>query len=117
HLEAPLDHALVDGTTVKSLRWPQTAIVKGDSRSYSIAAASILAKVHRDRMMLAFHDRWPAYGFDIHKGYPTPQHLDALKRHGPCEIHRLSFGPVKQFTLTITSLEQLDFSQSPTGGF
>lgn len=89
-------HALVDGTRVKTLRFPQTPIVKGDSRSYSIAAASVLAKVTRDRAMEAFHARWPAYGFAEHKGYGTPQHLAAIAAHGPCPIHRRSFAPIRQ---------------------
>jgi ribonuclease HII len=88
------DHVLVDGTRVKSITLPQTAIVKGDFKSYSIAAASVLAKVTRDRLMVEYGQRWPAYGFAIHKGYPTPQHLAALTAHGPCEIHRRSFSPV-----------------------
>ena len=89
-------HALVDGTRVKTLRFPQTPIVKGDARSYSIAAASVLAKVTRDRLMEEHHERWPAYGFAEHKGYGTPQHLAALAEHGPCPIHRHSFAPLTQ---------------------
>jgi ribonuclease HII len=88
-------HALVDGRPVKSLRIPQTAIVKGDARSFSIAAASILAKVTRDRLMLEYHARYPEYGFDAHKGYGTAQHLAALEKFGPCPIHRKSFAPLK----------------------
>lgn len=88
-------HALVDGRPVTTLRWEQTAIVKGDSKSYSIAAASILAKVTRDREMLEWDRRHPEYGFAIHKGYGTPQHLAAIRQHGPCPIHRLSFAPLK----------------------
>lgn len=87
-------HVLVDGNHVKSIPFPQTAIVKGDSLSYSIAAASVLAKVTRDRMMIEFDRQWPAYGFAEHKGYPTPAHLANLRTHGPCEIHRRSFAPV-----------------------
>ena len=89
-------HALVDGLRVKTLRFPQTSIVKGDARSYSIAAASVLAKVTRDRLMEEFHEIWPAYGFDEHKGYGTPRHLAALAEHGPCPIHRRSFAPIRQ---------------------
>jgi ribonuclease HII len=88
-------HVLIDGTRVKSLRFPQTPIVKGDARSYSIAAASVLAKVTRDRLMLAFDRQWPSYGFAVHKGYGTPQHLAALAAFGPCPIHRRSFAPLK----------------------
>jgi ribonuclease HII len=89
-------HALVDGLPVKSLVCPQTAIVSGDSLSYSIAAASVLAKVTRDRMMTEFHQLYPNYGFAEHKGYGTPDHLAALRRHGPCPIHRLTFCPVRE---------------------
>jgi ribonuclease HII len=89
-------HALVDGRPVKTMRVPQTAIIKGDARSYSIAAASVLAKVTRDRLMLEFDRQWPAYGFAGHKGYGTARHLAAIAAHGPCPIHRRSFAPMKQ---------------------
>jgi len=69
----------------------QRPIVKGDARSTNIAAASILAKVTRDRRMLEEHQRWPVYGFDRHKGYPTATHMEAIRTHGPCPIHRRSF--------------------------
>jgi len=88
-------HALVDGRPVKTLRVPQTAIIKGDARSYSIAAASVLAKVTRDRRMQALHAQFPAYGFDQHKGYGTAQHLAAIAQHGACPVHRKSFAPLK----------------------
>ena len=88
-------HALVDGRPVKTMRVQQTAIVKGDARSYSIAAASVLAKVTRDRLMLEFDRQWPKYGFAEHKGYGTAQHLAAISAHGPCPIHRKSFAPLK----------------------
>jgi ribonuclease HII len=93
-------HVLVDGLRVKSLRFPQTPLVKGDSKSYSIAAASILAKVTRDRLMVRYDEEFPGYGFAIHKGYPTSAHLDALKRLGPTPIHRRSFAPLKAAQLT-----------------
>lgn len=88
-------HALVDGRPVKTMRVPQTALVKGDARSYSIAAASVLAKVIRDRLMLEYDRQWPEYGFAGHKGYGTAQHLAAIAQHGPCPIHRRSFAPLK----------------------
>ena len=88
-------HALVDGRPVKTLRVPQTAIVKGDARSFSIAAASVLAKVTRDQLMLKYHDQFPEYGFDAHKGYGTAQHLAAIEKFGACPIHRKSFAPLK----------------------
>jgi ribonuclease HII len=88
-------HALVDGRPVKTLRVPQTAIVKGDARSYSIAAASVLAKVTRDRLMREFHRQFPEYDFAKHKGYGTAKHLAAIAKHGACAIHRLTFAPLK----------------------
>jgi ribonuclease HII len=90
------EHVLVDGHPVPTLRLPQTPLIKGDARSYSIAAASVLAKVTRDQLMTEYDRRWPAYGFAEHKGYATPQHLAALAAHGPCPIHRRSFSPVQQ---------------------
>jgi len=88
-------HALVDGHPVKTMRVPQTAIVKGDARSYSIAAASVLAKVTRDQLMLEFDRQFPNYGFAGHKGYGTAKHLAAIATHGACPIHRKSFAPLK----------------------
>ncbi len=88
-------HALVDGLAVPALGWPQTALVKGDARSYSIAAASVLAKVTRDRIMVEFDREFPDYGFAEHKGYGTPQHLAAIGKFGPCPIHRRSFAPIR----------------------
>ena len=89
-------HVLVDGLAVKSMRLPQTPLVKGDSRSYSIAAASVLAKVTRDRILVEAEARWPGYGFARHKGYPTAEHLAAIEKLGPCPIHRRSFAPLRQ---------------------
>jgi ribonuclease HII len=97
-LQPPPDHVLVDGLRVASIGLPQTPLVKGDSRSYSIAAASVLAKVTRDRLMIELDGRYPAYGFAEHKGYATPRHLAALALHGPCPIHRRSFAPLKAVT-------------------
>lgn len=94
-LQPSPEHVLVDGLRVKSIRLPQTPIVKGDALSFSIAAASVLAKVTRDRLMEAYDRRWPEYGFAGHKGYGTARHLEAIARHGPCEIHRRSFAPLK----------------------
>jgi ribonuclease HII len=94
-LQPAPEHALVDGRPVTTMRVPQTAIVKGDARSYSIAAASVLAKVTRDRLMLEFDRQWPVYGFAEHKGYGTAEHLAAIAAHGPCPIHRRSFAPLK----------------------
>ncbi len=88
-------HVLVDGNRLPVLRVPATAIVKGDAKVAAISAASILAKVHRDRQCAALHDSWPQYGFGLHKGYPTEAHLAALRAHGACPAHRRSFAPVR----------------------
>ena len=87
-------HALIDGLPVPDFPSPQTALVGGDGISFSIAAASIIAKVERDRAMVELDLKYPAYGFSKHKGYPTPDHLAKLREHGPCPVHRRSFSPV-----------------------
>ncbi|WP_395701829.1 ribonuclease HII [Aquabacterium sp.] len=87
---------LVDGNRLPVLRMPAEAIVKGDAKVAAISAASILAKVHRDRLCEDLHQRFPAYGFATHKGYPTPEHLAALRAHGACEVHRRSYAPVRE---------------------
>ncbi len=86
---------LIDGNRCPELHVPVRAIVKGDAKVQCIAAASILAKVHRDRLCAELHQRHPQYGFDGHKGYPTPAHLAALREHGPCPEHRRTFAPVR----------------------
>jgi len=83
--------ALIDGNRNAGIEMPSRCIIDGDAKCASIAAASILAKVTRDRYMLEMAETYPAYGFDQHKGYGTKQHYAALREHGPCEIHRLSF--------------------------
>lgn len=87
--------ALVDGNPVKGLSLPSRSIVKGDAKSASIAAASILAKTTRDLWMDEAAERYPDYAFEIHKGYCTALHTERIKIHGPCPIHRLTFEPVK----------------------
>jgi ribonuclease HII len=89
------DYLLVDGPTLPQMIVPGEAVVRGDRRVGCIAAASILAKVHRDRLMRGHHERWPVYGFDRHKGYGTAAHLRALAAHGPCPIHRRTFRGVR----------------------
>lgn len=86
---------LVDGRQVPDLPMTSLAVVRGDARIEAIAAASIVAKVHRDRMCETLHESYPGYGFDAHKGYPTAAHLAALRRLGPCPAHRRTFGPVR----------------------
>lgn len=87
---------VVDGLHVPGTRWPERAVVKGDRLVPAISAASILAKTARDAEMAELDLRFPGYGFARHKGYPTPEHLAALRSLGPCEIHRRTFGPVRE---------------------
>ena len=92
------DILLIDGNkTIAGMKIKQKAIVKGDSISFSIAAASIVAKVTRDRIMLRMHKKYPQFGFDRHKGYGTKAHMEALKAYGALPIHRFSFAPVKLY--------------------
>ena len=88
-------HVLVDGNRIPALPMPAEALVKGDAKVAAISAASILAKVHRDQLCLGMHEAWPAYGFLRHKGYPTADHLAALRAHGPSPVHRRSYAPVR----------------------
>jgi ribonuclease HII len=90
------ERILVDARTIPGLAPPQTPMIKGDQRSYSIAAASIIAKVTRDALMAELDATHPNYGFARHMGYATAEHLSALERYGPCPIHRRSFSPVRQ---------------------
>lgn len=90
-LPVPCDYAMVDGNRMPPLDVPGETIVKGDAKSASIAAASVLAKVSRDRVMRQYHEQYPAYGFDGHKGYGTRAHYAALEAYGPCPIHRMTF--------------------------
>ncbi|UTA46731.1 ribonuclease HII [Simiduia sp. 21SJ11W-1] len=96
------EHVWVDGNKIPRWHYPAEAVVKGDSRVAAISAASILAKVTRDRELVALHAQYPDYGFADHKGYPTAAHLAAIEQHGITPHHRQSFGPVKK------QLEQLD---------
>jgi len=90
------DLVLVDGNPVTGFECPAKNIIKGDAKCAAISAASILAKVHRDRRMAAYDEEFPEYGFGKHKGYGTKAHLEALREHGPCEIHRKTFAPVAE---------------------
>ena len=93
---------LVDAlTNIDTCGVPYQSIIKGDAKSYSIAAASIIAKVTRDRIMRQWDEIYPQYGFAKHKGYGTKAHMEALRRHGPCPLHRRSFAPVSQMELSI----------------
>jgi len=93
-LSAPADHLLVDHLALPDLQLPQLSMPKGDVHVLSIAAASIVAKVSRDQMMIQLEDQFPGYGFARHKGYGTPQHRAALNMLGPSNAHRMSFAPL-----------------------
>jgi ribonuclease HII len=109
------DYLLVDARTVPDTSIPQRGIIKGDSLSMSIAAASILAKTFRDRRMAELAAAHPGYGFEVHKGYGTPEHSAALKRLGACAIHRRSFAPVRQ-ALGLAPAQGELFSAGSTAG-
>ena len=94
------DVFLIDGNSVKNLEAPAKFVVKGDQKSLSIAAASVLAKVTRDNLMLEAHKKYPEYGFDKHKGYGTRLHTQMIKEKGPCPIHRMSFNPLRTWYQT-----------------
>ena len=95
-LSPPAQALLLDALSLPDIALPQRSIIKGDCRCLSIAAASIIAKVTRDRLMLRLHEQYPVYGFDQHKGYGTELHLTALRRHGATPHHRRSFAPVRE---------------------
>lgn len=95
------EYVLVDGNRCPDWHWPSEPVIKGDSRVEAISAASILAKVTRDREMKALHERFPEYGFAAHKGYPTPVHMDALNQYGATSEHRRSFRPVQEAIDTV----------------
>ena len=97
-LEPKPDKVLIDAVELAKLPMPSLSIIKGDAKSASIAAASILAKVTRDRLMMQYDAEYPQYGFAQHKGYGTAQHIAALRKYGPCPIHRRSFEPVRSMT-------------------
>src|SRR5512133_3620421 len=94
-------HVLVDGLRIKWLPYTHTALVEGDARSYTIAAASVLAKVTRDRLMETYEKEFPGYGFAEHKGYATPKHYEAIEKLGPSPIHRRSFAPFRPVELEL----------------
>lgn len=108
-LDSPAGYALVDGRPVPNLPVPSRSIVKGDALSASIAAASIIAKVHRDALMVEYDRQFPGYGFASHKGYGTAAHLSALQRLGPCPIHRRSFNPVARAMAGVPRQPEFDF--------
>ena len=103
-LEVEPDYLLIDGNHLPPTHIAAKAVIKGDSRSLSIGAASIIAKHYRDILMKQFHEKYPHYGFDRHKGYGTKGHVEALRAYGPCPIHRTSFEPVRSLTCSDESV-------------
>lgn len=104
-LPEPPAELLVDGRFTPEGPWRATAVIGGDATVPAISAASVIAKVARDALLTELHDRYPAYGFDRHAGYPTPLHLAALAEHGPCPEHRRSFAPVARSLRTPSAPE------------
>ena len=100
------DYLLVDGNRAPKFERPALTIVKGDGHSVSIAAASVIAKVTRDRMMVEFDKKWPEYGFKRHKGYGTEEHFEAIEKFGPCPIHRKSFTRIKDWDQMCITFEE-----------
>jgi len=98
---------LVDGNYTPKIEIPAEAIIKGDDKFPVISAASILAKVARDQAMVEYHQMFPEYGFDVHKGYFTKEHMEALRKYGPCSIHRKTFSPVRDI-LGVNAGKQID---------
>ncbi|MFN2462080.1 MAG: ribonuclease HII, partial [Candidatus Velthaea sp.] len=99
------DYLITDAVRIKSYGGPQEPVIKGDAKCATVAAASILAKVHRDALLVELGTLYPQYGFAEHKGYATPQHIGALTAHGPCEHHRRGFWRVKEALLTLPGLD------------
>lgn len=95
-IDPPPDYLLIDAMTLPEVAIPQKPLVRGDARSHTIAAASIIAKVTRDRIMRDLHEKFPEYNFKKHKGYGTKEHLSLILKHGPCEAHRRSFQPISE---------------------
>ncbi|MCC6334614.1 MAG: ribonuclease HII [Myxococcales bacterium] len=106
-LAVPPDYVLVDARKIPGIPQPQRGIIKGDAQSLSIAAGAILAKTSRDHLLHEWDEKYPGYGFASHKGYPTPEHLDAIARLGVLEIHRKSFTPIKKALGLIPEQEEL----------
>jgi ribonuclease HII len=111
-LAVPPDYVLVDARKIPGIPQPQRGIIKGDAQSLSIAAGAILAKTTRDHLLNELDAKHPGYGFKSHKGYPTPEHLDAIARLGVLEIHRRSFAPVKKALGLLPEQEEL-FAPAP----
>ncbi len=102
----PPEYLLTDAVRIKSWSGPQEPVIKGDAKCATVAAASIIAKVHRDALLVALHERYPLYGFAQHKGYASPQHIAALQTHGPCAEHRRAFWRVRAAWDALPGMEQ-----------
>jgi ribonuclease HII len=111
-LHVPPQYLLTDAVRIKSWSGPQEPVIKGDAKCATVAAASIVAKVHRDALLVALHATYPQYGFDQHKGYASPQHIAALNTHGPCAEHRRGFWRVRAAWDALPGMEQ--FVESET---
>ena len=105
-LAVPPEYLITDAVRIKSWSGPQEPVIKGDAKCATVAAASIVAKVHRDALLVALHDRYPQYGFAQHKGYASPQHIAALQAHGPCAEHRRAFWRVRAAWDALPGMEQ-----------
>ena len=99
---------LIDAVHLEKLPMPEESIIKGDAKSASIAAASIIAKVTRDRLMMQYDKAYPEYGFAQHKGYGTAEHIAALRKYGPCPIHRQSFEPIRSMVGWMDETDEAD---------
>ncbi|HSE60254.1 MAG TPA: ribonuclease HII [Nitrospiraceae bacterium] len=116
HLTVPPDFLLLDAIMLPNVRIPQRPIIKGDQLSLSVAAASIVAKVARDRLMEQYHRLYPQYNFRDHKGYGTPEHLHLLKIHGPSPIHRRTFAPVERIEADLLPFDGPDGEWAASAG-
>lgn len=105
-LQVPPEYLLTDAVRIKSWSGPQEPVIKGDAKCATVAAASIVAKVHRDALLVALHETYPQYGFHQHKGYASPQHIAALNAHGPCAEHRRGFWRVRAAWDALPGMEQ-----------
>ena len=114
-LAIPPEYLLTDAVRIKSWSAPQEPVIKGDAKCATVAAASILAKVHRDALLVALDERFPQYGFAEHKGYATPQHLAALATHGPCAEHRRGFWRVRAAWDALPGLEAFVVAEAVPG--
>jgi ribonuclease HII len=109
-------YLLTDAVRIKSWPGPQEPVIKGDAKCATVAAASIVAKVHRDALLVALHERYPQYGFNQHKGYASPQHIAALNLHGPCVEHRRAFWRVRAAWDTLPGMEQFVADEAVSWG-